>query len=60
MEVLSKRAELYKRTKELNPKRWVNSKVRDWSLTWREHGPHHREIDRSLVKVCLLVLKYLQ
>ncbi|WP_052607182.1 IS3 family transposase [Acidithrix ferrooxidans] len=47
LEVLSMRQKLYETTKELNPKRWINSKVRDWSLTWREPGPLHQGINPS-------------
>ncbi len=52
MEVLSKRAELYEKARELSPRRWVNSKVRDWTPpggTWTTPPRDRSVVSQSLI-----------
>ena len=52
LEVLSKRAELYEKARELSPRRWVNSKVRDWTPpggTWTTPPRDRSVVSQSLI-----------
>ena len=52
LEVLSKRAELYEKARELSPGRWVNSKVRDWTPpggTWTTPPRDRSVVSQSLI-----------